>query len=337
MSAFHSDLWHLLETTLGHRRAEMLFETLDIDARLLTPTDASLPRAVLAEALNLVLFEQLLERVPEARLHVATERARGRKVCFDHGALRTLDLNHPSGLPRGHHAIARLLEPLGYAIADVYPLGRLGATGRAFCHLDLPEALSQFFVAELHVEGRSKAFQEAAGRLAASARNPLPAWAEALLDRLTTERTLALPEAQRLLPTLAACFARLHDLPTTEDFDTLHAESPETAWFATEGSVYNHATDRVPSVETTAQALRAAGAPMKERVESSPMGRVRQTASLSTPVQRPLRGADGQTRLRTVPGSFFELISRELKPDGFLDLSFDTGNATGIMLVTRTS
>lgn len=45
---------------------------------------------------------------------------------------------------------------------------------------------------------------------------------------------------------------------------------------------------------------------------------------------------DGGTIQRTVPGSFHEFISRDIDPaTGRLDLTFDSGNATGIFAMTR--
>jgi hypothetical protein len=62
---------------------------------------------------------------------------------------------------------------------------------------------------------------------------------------------------------------------------------------------------------------------------------VRQTALRADPVTRRFRLADGGTVERTVPGSFFEFISRDRLADGALDLTFDTGNAQGIFTMTR--
>jgi hypothetical protein len=49
-----------------------------------------------------------------------------------------------------------------------------------------------------------------------------------------------------------------------------------------------------------------------------------------------MTSADGSV-MRSVPGSFFELISRDvLQADQkTLDLAFDAGNATGIFRMTR--
>jgi hypothetical protein len=121
------------------------------------------------------------------------------------------------------------------------------------------------------------------------------------------------------------------------DYETLKAESAEMAWISTEGNAFNHATDRVADVFATAEAQRVAGRAIKEKVEVSTSGRVRQTALIADKVTRGFIDADGQRVERVVPGSFYEFISRDLFPDSKrLDLAFDTGNATGIFNVTAT-
>ena len=68
-------------------------------------------------------------------------------------------------------------------------------------------------------------------------------------------------------------------------------------------------------------------------------GRIRQTAFRADPVQRQFRAADGQLLERTVPGSFYEFISRDHASDAAtqqsgLDLGFDAGNAQAIFKMT---
>ncbi len=74
---------------------------------------------------------------------------------------------------------------------------------------------------------------------------------------------------------------------------------------------------------------------MKDKVEVSASGRVRQTAFRADPVTRTLRGDDGDVTL-TVPGSFYEFISRDRLNGAGLDLGFDSANAQGIFKMTET-
>ncbi len=330
-----SALAQLLEDTVGARRAESLFETLEVSQTLLTPTAGPVSRAVLAMALDLLLFEDLVRRVPAASLYIQQQVRVGRKIVYDHGALRTVKT--PSGqLPQGHLAFARILEPLGYQVNGVYSLDRLAMTGHAYAHLDLPEVLPQFFVSELHPERFTKAFQETVSRVLSSSRDPLPVWAHPILDELLEHRELSFDQARKLLPNLVGCFDRQHASPALADYKALLAESAEMAWIATEGNAFNHATDRVLEVVALSEAQKSLGRHMKDEVEVSTSGRVIQTAYKAAMVERAFVDSEGQMVLRTVPGSFFEFITRKLEAEGHLDLRFDAGNAQAIFKMTAT-
>jgi hypothetical protein len=139
------------------------------------------------------------------------------------------------------------------------------------------------------------------------------------------------------LPILAKVFERQHDEPAVADYEILLKESPEMAWISTEGNAFNHATDRVPDVDDLAARQKALGRPMKETVEKSQTGRIRQTAFLAARVQRRFRDANGTLVTREVPGSFYEFITRlPMEEDGKtkLDLSFDSSNAQAIFKMT---
>ena len=296
-------------------------------------------RSELAQALTMILFHGLVRRVPVARTYICEVVARGEKVVFDHGAIRTV--LWPSGrLPVGQSAFARLLGPLGYVVREEYPLPRLRMTGRSWCHEDEPEGLAQFFVSELHPEQFSAALQEIVTRVLATSRDPLTEADLADLSTLGEERALPVDRACALLPALVRCFDRQHDLITLADYETLRSESPEMAWIATEGNAFNHATDRVRDVVAVAAEQRRLGRPIKDRVEVSRSGRVRQTAFHAAGVEREF--LDGNRYVvRTVPGSFYEFISRSPLPgkrtEPRIDLAFDAGNATGIFAMTAGS
>jgi hypothetical protein len=328
-----SALVQLLEGTVGERRMESLFGSLEVPLALRTPSTKPVPRAVLAMAMDLLLFEDLVRRVPSASLYVQQQRREGRKIVYDHGALRTVKA--PSGLlPPGHLAFARILEPLGYRVNGVYPLDRLAMTGHAYVHVDLPEGIPQFFVSELHPERFSSAFQETVARVLASSKDALPAWAQPMLDELRERKVIPFEQARKLLPNLVACFARQHAVPDFSDYQALLAESAEMAWISTEGNAFNHATDRVDDVLGLSEAQKTLGRPMKEVVEVSTSGRVMQTAYKAALVERPFVDPGGQLVLHTVPGSFFEFITRKPEPEGQLDLRFDAGNAQAIFKMT---
>src|SRR5689334_22103030 len=159
-------------------------------------------RATLAAALNLNLLARLLERVPSGRAYMDDLEAAGRKLVFDHGAMRTVAMEDMGTLPAGLPAISRILEPLGYRATNLYPMVRLKMTGRSFTHQDLPEDLPQFFVSELHPDQFSPDFQAAVRRVTDESSDPLTAVDLVRLARLAGEGSLPLAEARALLPKL---------------------------------------------------------------------------------------------------------------------------------------
>jgi hypothetical protein len=329
----------LVQSALGEDEGRATLDILTLPPEL-AASDArstAVSRATFAMALTAVLFHDLLARVPTGAAYVADVRAAGGQVTFDHGALRTIRFAEgPTGaLPPGEQAFARIFTALGYRLAGVYPLDRLGMTGRAYAQADLPQGIPQFFLSELHVERFSPAFQTAAHRVFGASRDPLDAPTLATLETFAADGEVGLEAARRALAVIVAAFDRCHPEPALSDYETLLAESAEAAWIATEGSAFNHATDRVADVDALAAAQRAKGRPIKDMIEVSRSGRVRQTAFKADPVLRGFWATDGTRVERQVPGSFYEFITRDLDPDGGgLDLRFDSSNAQGIFKMT---
>ncbi len=331
-------LWQMLEQVAGEARAAWLFDVLAVPDALMEENGEKVSRAAIAQALNMLLFEDLVNRVPDAKSYADDCVRDGRTILHDHGAVRTVGLEGMGGLPAGQEAITRILRPLGYALHGTYPLERLKMTGRSHAQVEFPEELAQFFISELHVERFSGEFGEAVARVTGSSRDPLTAEVVELLEELEVEKSLPLAKAVTLLPGLVKVFERQHEVPGVGDYEALLAESPEMAWISTEGNAFNHATDRVPDVDQLAAEQKALGRAMKATVETSQTGRVRQTAFLAARVQRPFRAEDGSVIEKEVAGSFYEFITRLPLPadEGKtgLDLSFDSSNAQAIFKMT---
>jgi Domain of unknown function (DUF1338) len=334
-----SALHCLLATQLPADEIRSLLRAVQLAPSLLEQSAHEVSRAVISKALNLLLFRDLLTRVPSGRRYVEERVARGGKVVFDHGALRTVDWGGMGDLVAGEEAITRVLIPLGYRLGATHSLDRLGMTGRSYTHIDFPEDIPQFFVSELHPERFSAEFQQAVSRVTASSRDPLTPSARDTLGQLTARGLLSFDQAEALLPTLVACFRRQHATPHLSDYEILLAESAEMAWIATEGNAFNHATDRVRCLDELVEEQRRLNRPLKDTIETSRSGRVRQTAFRADPVERDFIGTHGELVQRTVPGSFYEFIQRARIPDSAagtlrLDLAFDTSNAQGIFKMT---
>jgi hypothetical protein len=336
----------ILEATLDHliglERTRRLFNVLVVDPLLIEDSGPRVSRAKLAQALNMLLFEDLIERVPAAKIYVEHCLRKGNTIMHDHGAVRTIAMAGMGSLPGGQESITRILRPLGYALNGVYPLERLRMTGRSHTQVDFPEEIAQFFISELHPERFSGEFQAALSRVVATSTDPLTHEARVLLEELESSRSLSMDQAIALLPVLVSCFGRQHSEITLEDYETLLAESSEAAWISTEGNAFNHVTDRVEDVDQLAAEQKALGQPMKAAVETSQSGRVRQTAFHAARVPRAFRVGDGGSLEKEVPGSFLEFITRLPLPEEDsgkkgLDLSFDSSNAQAIFKMTSTS
>ncbi len=335
----NSNLDALLEAACGAGAARRLVTLMNVAPSLDRCEPGIVTRLELAQALNMALFDGLLERVPTGRAYTDDVVRDGARVEFDHGALRTVRWPHCGALPPGEAAFTRILKPLGYRLNGTYPLDRIKMTGRSYAHLDAPDHIAQFFVSELHPERFSNAFQQAVTNVLGTSVDPLTPQAVAWLAELERDAALPLADACALLPVLVRCFDRHHAAPRLADYTTLLAESAEMAWIATEGNAFNHATDRVSDVFAVAEAQRALGRPIKKRVEVSKSGRVKQTAFQADPVERVFLADDGSQVRRAVPGSFYEFITRDTYVDEetgrvMLDLGFDAGNATGIFKMT---
>lgn len=332
-----SQLERLVGAVLGEAAGAQTLAVLRLSPQLEIGEAGRVSRAGLAVALNVCLFHDLLARAPTAAAYVEDRLRAGQGVVFDHGALRTIRFGSggTGALPPGETAFTRILEPLGYALAGVYPLDRLGMTGRAYAHRDAPEDVPQFFLSELHVERFGSEFEAAAHRVFDSSRDPLDVGSLQSLDALAERGELDEATARRLLPVLVGCFARQHATPRLADYRTLLESSAEAAWIATEGNAFNHATDRVLDVDALAAAQKALGRPMKPAVEVSASGRVRQTAFRADPVERAFLDDQGEEIRLDVPGSFYEFITRDEEAAGRLDLRFDSSNAQGIFKMTQ--
>lgn len=294
-------------------------------------------RVYVAFAMNMLLFRDLLQRVPEGKAYTEDAFRKGRKVFFDHGAVRTVLTGQSGALPPGEAALTRVLKPLGYVLNEVYPLPRLKMTGRAYLHSDLPEEIPQFFVSELHVGQFSPAFQAAAERVVGTSVDPLDDNDKAALEKIAADGFLPFTEAVALLPSLLRCFGCQHEIPSLTDYEALLAESQEMAWIATEGNAFNHVTDRVPDLFALTEEQRLLGRTIKTNVEVAARGTLRQTAYRAAEIDRVFRTDKGCV-VKRVPGSFYEFISRDRVETGngesSLDLGFDSSNATAIFKMT---
>jgi len=315
-----SSLWLLVEALLGVRRAGEAFGPVWVPPALL-PSGGTVSRGQLAFALALLLLRDFQDRVPSAGTYLLDVVAEGERMRFDHAEVRTV-LAPAGSLPPGAACLARVLGPLGYAPVEAHA-PRFAMTGTVHRHRDLPGDLPQFLVGEFHPGGFSGPFREAAARVLASAREPLPPQALAHLAELGSAGSLPMERALRLLPNLVACFKRTHDPPSLADYRVLSQESPELAWIATEGQSLRFAADRVADADGRVLRQLALGRALQDGMEVSAGGGVRRASFQADPVERPFRDLEGHMVLKTVPGSSFGFVTRGPGPGGLPDLTLD--------------
>jgi hypothetical protein len=335
-------LTNLVEKVIGAEACAWVLQLMTVPASFATWEEEFVSRKEMAQALNMVLFYDLLQRVPTGRQYTEEVAAKGGKVFHDHGALRTVRWTDNGALPPGETAFTRILEPLGYKLNGTFPLDRIGMTGRSYAQVDAPDEIAQFFVSELHPSRFSPAFQAAATRVLSSSQDPLSPKSQFLLHELARDGRIGFADAAAMLPELKACFGRQHAVPHLADYEILLAESAEMAWIATEGNMFNHVTDRVDDLLRVTEEQKALQRPMKQSIEISKSGRIKQTAFKADMVLRQFIGVDGELIEMMVPGSFYEFISRDHYLDTVadvqkLDLGFDAANAQGIFKMTATA
>src|SRR6202022_3435412 len=84
--------------------AAWLLDGLDLHPSLVEDHGSWVPRAVLAQALGVVLLDDLLRRVPSGAAYVSDRRAQGETLHLDHGAVRTVVGVACGALPEGQES-----------------------------------------------------------------------------------------------------------------------------------------------------------------------------------------------------------------------------------------
>src|SRR3954468_11900718 len=111
-------LTRLLDSVVDPATLERSLKVLHLPRALAGTEEGVASRSLIALALNVALFGDLLERVPTGRAYVNDCLAQGREVVFDHGALRTVALAGMGSLPAGGAAITRVLFAFGVTSRD---------------------------------------------------------------------------------------------------------------------------------------------------------------------------------------------------------------------------
>src|ERR1700744_991836 len=144
-----SAVHELLTYVIGDKEADEIAEHVHVSPTILEQTARGRgDRAVIAQALSLALFNDVLHRVPSARRYLFEFKQSGEKVILDHVAVTTVKLEGMGNLQSGDRAIRRLLEPFGYVVAEEFDLEDSKSRAHAYRQADFPADIPQFLVTE---------------------------------------------------------------------------------------------------------------------------------------------------------------------------------------------
>jgi len=260
------------------------------------------------------LWNQYIERVPYAKLYVDLVTRKGGKVVTDHIAFRTFNA-HCGEQPEGIRAIKHILNFLEYKQVTKYsfPKKKLNAV-----HFEHPDPMfPKIFVRQLEV-------------------SELPDWAKNMINKAIHNTTYLLSDksiellgileengslpseaAEYLVNDLVHYFRRPWNIPLKDDVLKINDVSQYGAWVLLHGNSVNHFAGFVnfqdvtewPDLETTCEALAAAGVPMKDEIEGGKGSKLRQSASLAVKEETKVKSENGFEKMIWTY-AYFELTQR---------------------------
>lgn len=259
------------------------------------------------------LWGRYRERVGHVRTYEEVVRAAGGRFVNDHIAFRTFTQQEPAV---GTASLTRPFVALGYRLVGCYefPDKHLSAVHLQHENPEFPKLfVSELRTWELGTTARDIVSQVLVGHRAA----------------LSDEFLVSLREIEDDAPSRGELLDHLVDwvetlpwpAPQRHDVDALNAESQYGAWVLVHGYAVNHFTALVNShgvegladIERTADALRAAGVPMKETIEGDRGSKLRQTATAAANVEVDVMDGELPSRIEW-SYAYFELAERGQVP-----------------------
>lgn len=293
----------------------------------LTPTGphAAIPTRNAQEQFLARLWDRLWyryrQRVPVVQLYEQIVQGHHGTFVNDHVAFRTFANQQPW---TGIASLSRIFEALGYVPAGLYsfPDKHLQAI-----HFQHPRGeFPKLFVSELQVWRLPEPAQQIVEQALTDHRSGPTRQLLTALHQL--ESLEDLPAESYWHAWLSDCVGLVEelpwDLPDVEDLQTLNSISQYAAWVLVHGYNVNHFTalinshgvEELQDIDRTVQALRGAGAEMKDEIEGAPGSKLRQTATQAALVDVAVR-RDGESNTIPWTYAYFELAERGevLHPD----------------------
>lgn len=232
------------------------------------------------------LWEAFLFRVPYAKAYNDLVNRKGGQVVLDHLGFRTLNW-HTGEQPEGILAVRHIIECLAY-----HPSGRFALPKKNLkaVHFEAEsEELPKFYVSQLEVSKLPGWAQNLFPDVLSDTPYLLSDTGIELLSKLKADGILNTEAAEILVDELVGYFRRPWNPPAKETVLKLNDISHYAAWVLLHGNSPSHfavnvnrqGVDAWPNLESTCQALKNAGIPMKEKIEGEKGSILQQTATLA--------------------------------------------------------
>jgi hypothetical protein len=263
------------------------------------------------------LWEAFVLRVPYAKTYTGLVNRKGGQVVLDHLGFRTLNW-HTGEQPEGILAVRHIIECLGYRRAGKYVLPKKNLKA---VHFEAEsEELPKFYVSQLEVSNLPVWAQNLLPDVLSDTPYLLSDTGIELLSKLKTDELLNTEAAEILVDELVNYFRRPWNPPAKETVLKLNDISHYAAWVLLHGNSPSHfavsinkqGVDAWPDLESTYQALKEAGIPMKEKIEGGNGSVLQQTATLAVKEDLIVKAENEMEEINWTY-AYLELIQRGLR------------------------
>ena len=273
----------------------------------------------IAKSLLNKLWEAFILRVPYAQAYSELVSRKGGRVVLDHLGFRTLNC-HTGEQPEGILAVRHIIECLGYQPAGKYVLPKKNL--KAIHFEDEYEELPKFYVSQLEVSNLPGWAQNLLLDVLSDTPYLLSDTGIELLSKLKADGILNTEAAEILVDELVNYFRRPWNPPAKETVLKLNDVSHYAAWVLLHGNspshfavrIKNHGVDAWPDLDSTCQALKNSGIPMKEKMEGEKGSLLQQTATLAVKEDLKVK-AENDTEEINWTYAYLEFIQRGFKEE----------------------
>lgn len=260
------------------------------------------------------LWEKYLSRVSYARVYNDLVIRKGGRVVPDHVGFRSFN-THTGEQPEGIQSIRHIFGCLGYHAGEKYSFPKKHI--KAVCLEPDTAGLPKVFVSQIDVQQIPLWAQHLLPEVLADTPYLLSEAGIELLSKLGAHGDLPAEAADILETELIHYFRRPWKPPQKNTVLKLNDISHYAAWTLLHGNRPSHFAILVnmqeisawPDLETTCNALREKGLPMKEKIEGERDSALQQSATYAVREEVSVRGDDGMEKL-TWTYAYLELIQR---------------------------